>query len=53
VYCKPKTPPTADHIFTNCNTDLKIYVPMESVNAYKSADDWSDYADAIVGYNFN
>ena len=30
----------------------KIYVPMESVEAYKSTDGWSDYADAIVGYNF-
>ena len=30
----------------------KIYVPMKSVEAYKSATYWSDYADAIVGYNF-
>jgi hypothetical protein len=30
----------------------KIYVPTESVNAYKSAQGWSEYADAIVGYNF-
>ena len=30
----------------------KIYVPMESVEAYKNAEGWSDYADAIEGYNF-
>ena len=30
----------------------KIYVPMESVDVYKSAEGWSEYADAIVGYNF-
>ena len=30
----------------------KIYVPMESVEAYKSASYWSEYADDIVGYNF-
>lgn len=26
---------------------LKIYVPSGSVDAYKSADNWSDYADII------
>ena len=30
----------------------KIYVPTESVEAYKSAYYWRDYADDIVGYNF-
>ena len=33
-------------------SDLKIYVPMDSVEAYKSAEGWSIYADAIVGYDF-
>jgi hypothetical protein len=31
----------------------KIYVPMESVEAYKSAEGWRDYADDIVGYHYN
>jgi hypothetical protein len=31
----------------------KIYVPMESVEAYKSAEYWSEYADSIVGYHYN
>lgn len=30
----------------------KVYVPAESVDAYKSAEGWSEYADAIVGYDF-
>ena len=30
----------------------KIYVPAESVDAYKSAEFWSDYADDIVAYDF-
>lgn len=39
------------------NWDIKpigcmIYVPTESVEAYKTATYWSDYADAIEGYDF-
>ena len=53
VYCKPTTPPVGryDMFYANAS-GRKIYVPMESVEAYKSASYWSDYADAIVGYNF-
>ena len=61
VYCESATPPTAkydgfDRWYTfdifNSLPEYKIYVPMESVEAYKNADGWSYYADAIVGYNF-
>ena len=53
VYCKATTPPSGDlWMFDNNATDRKIYVPVESVQTYKSADEWSDYADAIVGYDF-
>ena len=53
VYCKPTTPPAGDYlIFGYTSSDRKIYVPMQSVSAYKSANNWSDYADEIVGYNF-
>ena len=59
VYCKAITPPTAildDFGYWNAFYDnasgRKIYVPTESVEAYKSAEGWSDYADVIVGYNF-
>ncbi|MBO5732069.1 MAG: leucine-rich repeat domain-containing protein [Alistipes sp.] len=60
VYCKPDTPPRAllgEHIkwyaFSDNASNRKIYVPTESADAYQSAKYWSDYADAIVGYDFN
>ena len=59
VYCKAVTPPTAVlydngywYTFDYNASGRKIYVPTESVEAYKSADGWSRYADAIVGYDF-
>ena len=52
VYCKPTTPPTGSGSMFDYNARLKIYVPTESVNAYKRASYWSDYAYAIVGYDF-
>ena len=53
VYCKPTTPPAGgSSMFTNNASGRKIYVPMESVEAYKSARRWSDYASSIEGYNF-
>ena len=59
VYCKSTTPPVAERLngswaafYVNAS-GRKIYVPIESVEAYKSADGWKDYTDSIVGYNFN
>ena len=53
VYCKATTPPASDiHVFYNNGSGRKIYVPAGSVNAYKRAYGWSDYASAIVGYDF-
>ena len=58
VYCKAITPPTALPLdndwraFCFSHSDLKIYVPTESVEAYKSASYWSNYSSYIVGYNF-
>ena len=37
------------YVFDNNASDRKIYVPAASVEAYKTADYWSEYADAIVG----
>ena len=52
VYCKATTPPAGgSYMFYNAS-GRKIYVPMESVNKYKSRPYWIDYADDIVGYNF-
>ena len=53
VYCKATTPPTGgSYMFSNNASGYKIYVPMESVEAYKSALYWDYYASSIVGYNF-
>ena len=58
VYCKATTPPVAlfddDYwgAFNDNASGRKIYVPMESVNKYKSASGWSEYASDIVGYDF-
>ena len=44
------TPPTLNDItFSTSSTGRKIYVPRNSVNAYKSAEGWKKYADDIVG----
>jgi hypothetical protein len=53
IYCKAKSVPVASSYIVYFYIDsAKIYVPMESVDAYKSAVGWKDYADKIVGYNF-
>ena len=67
VYCKPTTPPTLiplvgnEGIFTRTPSGLKMYVPLASVDAYKSAyreytkrpdQPGISYASFIVGYNF-
>lgn len=58
VYCKAATPPTAIVSYAGWmafdgNRDGRIiYVPLASVDAYKSADGWIEYANSIVGYNF-
>ena len=53
VYCKATTPPAGgSSMFYDNASGRKIYVPMESVEAYKSASYWKNYADYIEGYNF-
>ena len=53
VYCKATTPPEGySNMFDDNAPGRKIYVPAESVAAYKSAEYWRDYADYIEGYNF-
>lgn len=51
----PKTPPkigedgvlSSGHPFDKTSDNLVIYVPSESLDAYKNADGWSYYADKI------
>ena len=60
VYCKPDFPPIScywagEHTweaFDNNGSGRRIYVPRASVNAYKSADGWSNYASDIVENDF-
>ena len=60
VYCKPTTPPTGgpsmfsyiDKSHNNVPLGCKIYVPTNSVSAYKAAEDWRNYRSYIVGYDF-
>jgi hypothetical protein len=54
VYCKPTTPPTmrSNYTFNGCSNIKKIYVPSTSVDAYKVAEYWKEYADCFVAYDF-
>ena len=53
IYCKPIIPPVGGYSLLDNNTfGTKIYVPRNSVGAYRAAEYWSDYADYIVGYDF-
>lgn len=59
VYCIPTTPPTAitDYsgewsAFHGNASERKIYVSTASVEVYKTAEYWSDYASYIEGYYF-
>lgn len=51
VTVKCNTPPRPGYIlFSSCPELKTIIVPESSVDAYKSADGWSNYADIIEGY---
>ena len=59
VYCESTTPPAISRSsggywngFIRNASGRLIYVPRASVDAYKAADGWSDYANYIVGYDF-
>ena len=46
--CRNTTPPTLDSgVFESTNSALSIYVPDESVDAYKTATNWVNYASII------
>lgn len=46
----PATPPTLGeyNVFNNTATDLQIVVPKGSLNTYKTAANWSTYADKMA-----
>lgn len=48
IVCRAVTPPRLwSGAFERANDTFKIYVPSQSVEAYKSAAEWSNYADRI------
>ena len=59
VYCKAVIPPSivteysSWYAFSGNAHNRKIYVPLESVEAYKTANGWRNYANDIVGYDFS
>lgn len=52
IYCKAQIPPTTGNYPFKKSGGFTIFVPKESVDAYKESTYWSDYADHIVGYDF-
>lgn len=53
VYSKPTTPPAGgSDMFSYNSVGRKIYVPTASLEAYKSAAGWSEFASDIEGYDF-
>lgn len=52
IYCEPFNPPTIGEILDD-TYNVRIFVPTASVETYKAAKGWRDYADCIEGYDFN
>lgn len=52
IYCEATTPPDCGQSIFSTYSDMKIYVPRESVDKYKKAEGWKQYKNMIVGYNF-
>jgi len=64
VYCQAVTPPVIQSggsgwYYETCEIgpsfpykDVTYYVPRESLDAYKAADGWKEYASNIEGYDF-
>jgi hypothetical protein len=49
-YIMPTTPPTIQrNTFQNIQSDCVIHVPAESLEAYKTASNWSTHASKMVG----
>jgi hypothetical protein len=49
-YIMPTTPPAIQSkTFSNIQSDCVIHVPAESLEAYKTASNWSTHASKMVG----
>ena len=49
LYCKAVVPPTGGDMI---DLGVYVYVPHQSVEAYKASDNWKQYSDYIVGYDY-
>ena len=50
VHVLSETPPSAGtNMFSNTPSDMVIYVPSASLEAYQTAENWSTYASQMVG----
>ena len=47
ITCLATTPPTIERFTFDYSNNCTIYVPSESVSAYKAAENWSDYESRI------
>ena len=46
ITCRAATPPSLEReVFSGVNTDITVYVPTSSVEAYKTADGWNQFAN--------
>lgn len=51
IACRAETPPMVDRIlFTSDVDELRIFVPEQSLELYRSADVWKEFADRIEGF---
>ena len=53
VTCEAVNPPTLDYnwdntpVFDNVDKSIPLYVPAESIDAYKAADQWKDFTNIL------
>ncbi len=47
ITCEATTPPIWDFLFTSFDPAVIIYVPKESVNAYKAAEGWKNFTNIL------
>jgi hypothetical protein len=46
ITCEAITPPTlGSDVFSSVNTSIPLYVPAESIDLYKAADQWKDFTN--------
>ena len=52
IFCMSKIPPKGESSMFTSSGLLKLYVPIGSAEAYKTASYWKDYASKIEEYDF-